>query len=564
MRKIFQFNSIRKRILFGFSLVMFFVIILGVYNFLAIKALNTNMDEVVKKQLPRLILDEKIVLNMSERTSLVRGYILYGDPDLKNEFDSFTNDSIQLENELSELSDSEKVKELLEKKVLWGETINKVFEEYDSGNKQRSMEILVSEVRPLEREILDGFKELSSTRQTSISDLANYVESYGKSSLLVDIIISILIVVIGISIAMITAKMLSKPIISVMNRMKAIADGDFSQESLIINSKDEIGHLALATNEMTNNTKKLLNQINTVSETVLSHSEELTQAANEVTVGTGQIAVTMEELALGAETQANSTSDLSTYMDIFINKVNEAYGEGEHIQVNSEKVLNLTNRGSQLMKSSTSQMENINIIVKESMEKMQELDTQSQEISKLVLFVEEIAEQTNLLALNAAIEAARAGEKGNGFAVVANQFRKLAEQVALSVNDITLLVTKIKSDSSIVVKSLRNGYDEVEQGTTQINTTGETFNEINSEVIEMVESILVVSQYLLEISKSSKEMNGFIADIASVSEEAAAGVEQTAASAQQVSFSTKEVSGSSDQLAKLSEELRELVRRFRL
>lgn len=393
------------------------------------------------------------------------------------------------------------------------------------------------------------------------------VEDFQKQaqSIIIPISISLVVVLLlAIIVSLWVTKGITKPIKLVMERMKNIASGDLSHEPLETKYNNEIGQLVIATNNMNQNMRGLLNQINIVSETVSSQSEELTQAASEVKSGTEQVATTMEELATAAETQANSSSDLATIMGTFADRVEVANENGERIQENSSGVLEMTTKGSQIMNSSTEQMIKIDHIVKDAVGKMQSLDNQSQEISKLISVIKDVADQTNLLALNAAIEAARAGEHGKGFAVVADEVRKLAEQVALSVNDITGIVTNIQTESSVVADSLRDGYAEVEQGTAQIEITGETFNEISSAITEMVQSIQAVSVNLSEIAANSQEMNGSIEEIASVSEEAAAGVEQTAASAQQTSGSMEEVAGSSDHLAKLAEELNELVGRFKL
>lgn len=272
----------------------------------------------------------------------------------------------------------------------------------------------------------------------------------------------------------------------------------------------------------------------------------------------------MEDLATGTESQANNASSLSSAMESFVLKVMEANENGTHIQQSSNTVLEMTTEGSKLMASSTQQMATIDRIVHEAVVKVEGLDKHAQQISEIVSVIQDIAGQTNLLALNAAIEAARAGEHGKGFAVVADEVRKLAEQSSSSVVNITDIVNRIQSESSLVTDSLQDGYKEVAEGTNQIEITGETFDKIGLAVTEMDERIRIISGNLTDIAANSQEMSASIQEIAAITEESAAGVEETSASSEQASSAMEEVANSSTDLASLAEELNRLVQQFKL
>lgn len=564
MKKLLNFKSIKHKIIFAFSFVILFVIVLGVYNYIAVKEINKNTTNIIENELQGLIANLGMETTMANRISTARGFVLSGESDFKDRFAAYTEQGIEFEGQARSVGVTEEFDDLIDKTVAWRTAIDEdVFDVYDSGDVELATENL-NELTPVVREIMAGYEEIAQSSEDDINRLGEEIISSGEQTQRIVVIVSLLIVVLSIGAALITAGMISRPIRTVMERMKLIANGDLSQEVLRTNARDEVGQLVKATNEMAVNTRDLLTQINVVSETVTSQSEELTQAANEVKSGSEQIAVTMQELATGSETQANSASDLASIMGTFAVKVDEAHDNGGRVQRYSNEVLGMTSKGSELMTSSTEQMAKIDHIVQGAVTKVEGLDEQSQEISQLVSVIRDIADQTNLLALNAAIEAARAGEHGKGFAVVADEVRKLAEQVSVSVTDITGIVSNIQNETSFVVESLKDGYTEVEQGTSQIKVTGQTFHEISDSVSKMVDSINLVSDNLADIAVNSQKMNGSVEEIASISEEAAAGVEQTSASTQQTSSSMEEVAGSSEQLAQLAEELNGLVRRFKL
>ncbi|SDK20464.1 methyl-accepting chemotaxis protein [Sediminibacillus albus] len=378
--------------------------------------------------------------------------------------------------------------------------------------------------------------------------------------ILIPIAISILVVLLlSALLTWMIAKRITSPIKTLQEKMKAVEEGDLSID-LSHESTNEVGQLSKSIDEMKESLRAIIKNVSEATTAVSGQSSQLTRSADEVKEGSQQIASTMQELTSGAETQANSSTELSEMMSSFMAKIQQAHEGGEQIADTSSDVLKMTKDGSSMMVSSVDQMKNIERIVKDAVSKVQGLDSQSQEISKLIKVINEIAEQTNLLSLNAAIEAARAGEHGKGFAVVANEVRKLAEQVSNSVVDITEIVGNIQNESSIVAKSLEAGYQEVDEGSKQIQATGDTFTNIDSSVSQMVEKIQHISENLRDIADNSNNMNESIQEIAAVSEESAAGIEQVSASAQQSTSSMEEVSNNAGELSRLAEELNDQIK----
>ncbi len=556
--------SLKTKLITVFSLVIVMVILLTAYNYFAFKAINKKVEKTLDEELTLLILNEKMAENMAERTSLLAGYLLSNEERYRTEFESGVEESISLETQLLKLTKSDQVKELLAKKVEWGTLSDKVFEEIDNNNKEKAIGILTTEVQPLERELISGFKEVAIDREKEIKKVASDTVGYGENARLVGITITSITILLILVIVYITIQMTVGPIRKVVERLKLISTGDLTNELLAVKSNDEAGQLALATNRLQEELKSILGDISKVSGTVASHSEELTQSALEVSSGSEQISATMQELASGSEQLATKSSEIAGITNTFTNKVEEADQYGKDIEASSQKVLHMTNNGSRLMEASSKQMENINTVVNDAVVKMAALHEKSMEISQLVVVINNVADQTNLLSLNAAIEAARAGEAGRGFAVVADEVKKLAGQTALSVKDITLIVEEIQRQYEDLVISLTRGSEEVERGTSQIEKTNKTFKEIDHAVASMVEGIQGISSNLTDVVTDSLTMNQSIQEMAAISQESSAGIEETSAATEHTGQTMEEVKDSAEELAQLGEELNELVSKFKL
>ena len=214
------------------------------------------------------------------------------------------------------------------------------------------------------------------------------------------------------------------------------------------------------------------------------------------------------------------------------------------------------------MDETRKQMSTVDEIVKNAVARVQSLNVQTKEISQLVQVITSIADQTNLLALNAAIEAARAGEHGKGFAVVADEVRKLAEQVSNSVQHIYTITTSIQNEAEKVSADLANGYVEVESGTTLVQKSNTTYSEICHAIEEIQLTTNEMTRSFNSIQTESIKMDDAIENIAAVTEQAAASSQETAATMEEVASSMDNVSTQAHQLTDSAKSLNKVIAQF--
>ncbi|MFZ0444020.1 MAG: methyl-accepting chemotaxis protein [Bacillus sp. (in: firmicutes)] len=371
--------------------------------------------------------------------------------------------------------------------------------------------------------------------------------------------------VIAITCSIMFTRGIVRPILTINGQLNEIAEGegDLTKE-LSVKSQDEIGDLASSFNKMLSNLRSMIQQISFTSEQVAASSEELTASTEQTMQATNQIATSIQEVAIGAETLGKGTNQSSRAiqeMTMNIQQVSERTATVSEAAMETSKEANL---GNESLQKVITQMNNINVSVDDTASVIKQLEERTGEIGKITEVITGIADQTNLLALNAAIEAARAGEHGKGFAVVADEVRKLAEQSKVSADQIADLINQIQGDTAHAVKVMEKGTQSVEFGMEVVHKTGEGFQKILKSIEQVAGQIQEVSAVSEEIVASAEEVNASIEEMASIAQASASNTLNVASASEEQSASMEEISSASSSLAKMAEDLQILVNKFKI
>ncbi|WP_287878481.1 methyl-accepting chemotaxis protein [Aquitalea sp.] len=273
--------------------------------------------------------------------------------------------------------------------------------------------------------------------------------------------------------------------------------------------------------------KVMQDQLAQLIRKVLTSSENVSRLAAELAAASSQVSMTASKQSDDTVSVASSIEELTVKIDIVAGNAQEA----EQIATESGSRSDL---GALQVKDATDEMTRIAQNVSETAQQMATLSTQSQQISSIANVIKEVADQTNLLALNAAIEAARAGEQGRGFAVVADEVRKLAERTTMSAGEISSMISSIQSNTDQAIATMQLGNQRVTDGVVLADRAGESMQLISDGSKIVVQAVSGISNALREQKSTSNAIAKRVEHIAHMTEETSTVVSQVAANAEQL------------------------------
>jgi len=382
-----------------------------------------------------------------------------------------------------------------------------------------------------------------------------------RASLITIMITMICGACIGILSAYLNHKKFIAPIRLIVEHIQLLEEGQLNTRTDPTKSGMLKG-IALSLNKMTETWEGIIDKVNKSAVQVAALSEGLSNKANLVAESSNQVTNTIHKVASETEKQLQSLEESSEVVTIMSTGAEQIAANATSVSSSSLDSLTVATEGNEKIQKAVQQMNSIQKIVNQSASIIKDLGERSKEIGKIVQVITEIADQTNLLALNAAIEAARAGEHGKGFAVVADEVRKLAEQSASSSKQIIELIQTIRLETSKAVQTMGQATKEVSEGIEAVHFSGEAFQMIR-------DSVEAVTRQIQEVSSASEQMTSGVSQVVlsiremtDVSENNVAGTQTVSAIAEEQLISMEEMSKSTVTLAQMAEELQQLTMKF--
>ncbi len=424
---------------------------------------------------------------------------------------------------LEKLLETQEEKDLLKRfkdAVTQGAEINnKIIQLVNEGKKQEAQVLYMNETRQTTTLLVEAANNIIRNQQKLLEEKVKRLVSYSNKLLIIILIVGAVSIIIGIFMSMKTTKSIKAPVEKAAEQLELMSKGDFtfSISQNAINRGDELGVIARAMDALNTNLKNVFNEIITSVHSLTSSATQLSSIA--------------EEMSRTAESSSSRANSVATASEEMSQTVVDVAKNTASIAESAKRAVDTAQHGNSIVEKSVSEVREIDETVNESAKFVKSLGERSVHIGEIVSVINDIADQTNLLALNAAIEAARAGEQGRGFAVVADEVRKLAERTAQATSEIEDMIKAIQNEVTKAVDIMDSATTKVQSGVELTTQAGDALKAIVKSSDELQLMVQQIASATEEMSATSEQISKEIVDIANASRDTTASSQETAQAA---------------------------------
>ncbi len=374
----------------------------------------------------------------------------------------------------------------------------------------------------------------------------------------------LIVLCIALTLTIILSSKITKPIKQISRTLSKLAQGDLTTDKIIVKSQDETKQLGDSVNLLTESLNRIVKLMISSSDGLDQFAYHLNDSADVVSEATTEVAKAISMMAESSEEQFRETSESVQKVQLLGDDIKATADASIKIEAVIQQSIELKNEGLDSVGYLKNANEENNTNSKEIEALIGRINEQSLDISDITAIISNVAKQTNLLALNASIEASRAGEHGSGFAVVAEEIRKLANETAVATSNITKKIDDMQQQSEAAVDFMNRNKSSVQRINQSVLQTEEVIGRISDGLLELVKGINIIVNNNIRINSMKDEIITLLNHVNYTAEDNSASIQEISASSQEQSMTIVEISNSITRLYDMVKELNDLINNFKI